>query len=554
MTLSKKTISLALMNALVLGVLHYVIAFYDAPLLIGTLTFTLLVFINILLVSFIQLRPLVKQDTRIQAYLLNNHHISKGQEKLFTELEQKIISKFTVFNQAGGKITDSASHLAINAAEVAFFLQELFQAIEKSSKDADYISIAANDMSTTTAQVNEHATLASEQSDKAMQASRQGGEELARCEPIVAQLDLGVKEGTERINLLSTKASEIQKITEVIDSIAQQTNLLALNAAIEAARAGDQGRGFAVVADEVRALAGRTSAATSQIDDMLKVVNEESQKATSLMNVINAQSEQVVESVAALSSSFANIDCLISESSLAASHISLTLAGQESTTIEISLSINSISSFLRNEINTTKNISNQALGLCAGAESIFSYLRDFNTHSVIDTMSDQAQRTAARISFVFESQIKAGLISKESLFDFNYIKIPETDPIKYSTAFDGFTDKVLPEIQEALLLEFKEMVYAGAVDVNGYFPTHNEKFSKPLTGNYTQDVNNNRTKRIFDDPTGIRCGGHTQPFLLQTYKRDTGEVMHDVSAPIIVDGRHWGGFRIGFKAQDLLTL
>lgn len=553
MILSKKTISLALISALIFGVLYYVIASYNVSLLIGTLAFIILIFMGTLLVSFIQLMPFVQQDTRIQSSLSNNLYTSSEQDGSFTELEQKILSKLAIFNQAGGKITDSASHLAINAAEVAFFLQELFQAIEKSSKDADDISIAAHEMSTTTAEVNEHATLASQRSNKAMQASRQGGEELARCQPIVAQLDSGVKEGTERINLLSAKAFEIQNITEVINSIAQQTNLLALNAAIEAARAGDQGRGFAVVADEVRALAARTSTATSQIDEMLKVVNEESQKATSLMNVINAQSEQVVESVAALSSSFKNIDCLISESSVTASQISRTLAGQERTTSDISLSINSISSFLRNEINTTKNISNQALGLCAGAESIFVYLKDFNTHSVLDTMSGQAQRAAARISELFESQIKAGVISKESLFDFNYIKIPDTNPIKYSTAFDAFTDEVLPGIQEALLLEFKVMVYAGAVDINGYFPTHNKKFSKSLTGNYAQDINNNRTKRIFDDPTGIRCGAHTQPFLLQTYKRDTGEVMHDVSAPITVDGRHWGGFRIGFKAQDLVT-
>jgi methyl-accepting chemotaxis protein len=39
-----------------------------------------------------------------------------------------------------------------------------------------------------------------------------------------------------------------------------------------------------------------------------------------------------------------------------------------------------------------------------------------------------------------------------------------------------------------------------------------------------------------------------QPFLIQTYRRDTGEVVHDISAPIQVCGRHWGGFRIGYVA------
>lgn len=38
---------------------------------------------------------------------------------------------------------------------------------------------------------------------------------------------------------------------------------------------------------------------------------------------------------------------------------------------------------------------------------------------------------------------------------------------------------------------------------------------------------------------------------MQTYKRDTGEVMHDLSVPIRVNGRHWGGFRIGYPPAGL---
>ena len=101
----------------------------------------------------------------------------------------------------------------------------------------------------------------------------------------------------------------------------------------------------------------------------------------------------------------------------------------------------------------------------------------------------------------------------------------------------------------SLLAKLPQLAYAGAVDNNGYFPTHNKKFSQPLTGNYDVDIVNNRTKRIFDDRTGSRCGSNTKAFLLQTYKRDTGEVMHDLSAPIYVDGKHWGGFRVGYRSS-----
>jgi methyl-accepting chemotaxis protein len=116
--------------------------------------------------------------------------------------------------------------------------------------------------------------------------------------------------------------------------------------------------------------------------------------------------------------------------------------------------------------------------------------------------------------------------------------------------FDKFTDQVLPTIQESILQGHTYIIYGSAVDRKGYFPTHNKKYSKPMTGNYDQDLANSRTKRIFNDYTGARCGSNTQSFLLQTYKRDTGEVMHDLSAPIYVNGKHWGGFRIGYQAQQ----
>jgi methyl-accepting chemotaxis protein len=91
-------------------------------------------------------------------------------------------------------------------------------------------------------------------------------------------------------------------------------------------------------------------------------------------------------------------------------------------------------------------------------------------------------------------------------------------------------------------------VFVIATDANGYVPTHNNKFSHAQTGDYEIDLAKSRTKRIFSDRVGKRCGSHTSPFLLQTYKRDTGEVMHDLSVPIFVNAKHWGGVRVGYLA------
>ncbi|MBF8221553.1 hypothetical protein [Halomonas sp. 328] len=93
------------------------------------------------------------------------------------------------------------------------------------------------------------------------------------------------------------------------------------------------------------------------------------------------------------------------------------------------------------------------------------------------------------------------------------------------------------------------MAYAIACDRRGYVPTHNRAVSRAPTGDRAHDLQYCRSKRIFDDPTGRRCGAHQEPLLVQTYKRDTGEVMHDLSVPIHVRGRHWGGLRIGYAPE-----
>jgi methyl-accepting chemotaxis protein len=71
------------------------------------------------------------------------------------------------------------------------------------------------------------------------------------------------------IGTMENKMGEINRLSEVIKSIASQTHLLALNASIEAARAGDHGSGFAVVAKEVKKLAGEVEFSLVDINEIV---------------------------------------------------------------------------------------------------------------------------------------------------------------------------------------------------------------------------------------------------------------------------------------------
>ncbi len=453
------------------------------------------------------------------------------------------------FDNIGEKIGNQASELAINSAEVSFFLIQLSKAIENSSDDVDRLATATEQMSMNSKQINDNADRASQQASETMSASSSSSQQLSDNITVVNLLNESVNNAAHKIQSLEQKASEIQSITDVIDGISSQTNLLALNAAIEAARAGEQGRGFAVVADEVRALAAKTVDATHQIGEMLKQISNETNETTSVMGTIVQQTDSVVNTMTDLSQSFADINNLMADSSAARHQISHALHEQDLAAAEISTSVISLHDFLVDKSSETKSVSTQAQKLSNSTESIFVHLSEFNSNTLINRMCKQAELAAKKVGTLFEQSIDAKKISQQQLFDFKYQTIGNSEPKKFTTSFDSFTDKYLPQIQEPLLAEFKEIIYAGAVDINGYFPTHNKCFSQPLTGKPEIDVVNNRTKRMFNDPTGIRCGQHTDKFLLQTYKRDTGEIMHDVSAPIFVQGKHWGGFRIGFKAS-----
>jgi hypothetical protein len=38
--------------------------------------------------------------------------------------------------------------------------------------------------------------------------------------------------------------------------------------------------------------------------------------------------------------------------------------------------------------------------------------------------------------------------------------------------------------------------------------------------------------------------------LVQIYYRDTGEKIWDISAPVYLEGRHWGAFRISYTLEQ----
>ncbi len=155
-----------------------------------------------------------------------------------------------------------------------------------------------------------------------------------------------------------------------------------------------------------------------------------------------------------------------------------------------------------------------------------------------------AQSGAVTMGRILENALESQQLSSEDMWDRDYVPFGISTRQMYRTRYDNFTDAEIQKIIDEMQRD-EEVVYAVLVDVNGYLPTHNSDFS---TGEWPQ----NRTKRIFDDPVGIQAAQNTQSLLKQVYDRpDTGEIMWDISAPVFVEGQHWGAFRIGFSMERI---
>ncbi|AQU82488.1 MULTISPECIES: methyl-accepting chemotaxis protein [unclassified Halomonas] len=483
-------------------------------------------------------------------YRSDQRRLEKGKRRI------KSLRDYASLRAMAYRLMNRASSTAIASAEVSHYADLMDQRLAKQEKMAREASSSMSAINTAIMQVSASASQVASLAENARQASHHNHSELADIIEDMAGVAERSNEALDMLTELNDKIERVRNVTSMIEGIAEQTHLLSLNASIEAARAGEHGRGFAVVAGEVRNLALKTSMATQSVDELVKDMHQSGHSVVatigSLMTRIRERSQgmqQVGSGLATITQEFDHVQREITS-------VAEAMTSTREHSQNVADSLRQLEDDVDEGNRNMHDLASQARALMDAAEGVDGELAQQRLEGRHQEVFRIARQAADQIGKLFEKGLANGQLTQTALFKPDYREIPGTQPLLYRTGFDDFTDRHLQNLQEPLLTQFG-LSYAIACDRNGYVPTHNAAVSREPTGSYDHDLKYCRSKRIFDDPTGSRCGAHEKPLLLQTYKRDTGEIMHDLSVPIYVSGKHWGGFRVGYqptKAADTADL
>lgn len=212
---------------------------------------------------------------------------------LENSINEMIKSLRSVISQAGGTaeaVTDLSSQLQANSGQASQASEEIaaatgviHQGMERQLQEVSEAFAALAEVSAAIGRVTAGSDEANHLTMVSDEKVRLGKAKIDESVLTMRSVNDKTMESARRIQDLEAKVGQIDEIIEWISSIAGQTNLLALNASIEASRAGEQGRGFAVVAGEVKKLAESTKEASLRVSEMIRGIQQDTESVTGLI-------------------------------------------------------------------------------------------------------------------------------------------------------------------------------------------------------------------------------------------------------------------------------
>ncbi|UHL65322.1 methyl-accepting chemotaxis protein [Paralcaligenes sp. KSB-10] len=440
--------------------------------------------------------------------------------------------------------------IALNAARLQSQAQACRDMVREQASEADALAISGGQIESlseqTSVRVNEIASTFNSQLQVAHQTLSQLNDLHQRISRVSAQMEVfsGV------VAQLSQRAQSVESTSRLIKDIALQTHLLALNAGVEAARAGEAGKGFAVVASEVGKLAERVNAATGEIvthtGEILDLVSDTREKTTQIHLDMTSSDHVVSQFTANFDQFVKDFDRMEGEMGEVVQAVSQVNGTNHDMGRKIAR-IATLSSHVQNRMVT---MNDQVTGVRNETESMQEMLASLRTgNTAFDWVANMLESFREACGQLLQQTRQQGV----DVFDRQYRRILNSNPPRFQTLYDTAIDQPLTQILDYVLNQVPACSYALLIDQNGYCPAHNTRYSQAPTGDVGHDTAHVRHKRIFDDSVSLAAVANSLGVLCQTYMRDTGEIITDLSLPLDLDHGRWGAVRIGLDYSQFET-
>ncbi len=275
---------------------------------------------------------------------------AQGQGDL-AQLKENINSSLASLSQAMETINHNARQVASAAAQSSQAIGQISDGAQNQTSAISQVASAVRQTASSVSDVSHNTEQASAKSRQSVAVLRDG---LTKIDKMV-----------EMVHNIATHSEKINKITEVIEGIANKTNLLSLNAAIEAARAGEHGKGFAVVADEVGKLAVNSA--------------ESSKEIALLVQQAVRDTAQAVDAVQAVSADMSQIERDSQETDDMLQRISRALEEQSTAVEQINANLSNVDAIAQNNASASEEITSTVLELAKLADGMRKEISRFQT-------------------------------------------------------------------------------------------------------------------------------------------------------------------------------
>lgn len=270
----------------------------------------------------------------------------------FIVVKESLTQIINSLNQMMMGISQTANQLMETAGSMNSQSEELHRSVMNQTDAMDVLNAEVGIIKSNLGEVTENTK---ESRQRAMEIAEQiaGGNEKMR------QLQAAME-------AVDKSATDITKISRLIENISQQTNILALNASVEAARAGEAGKGFAVVAEEVRQLAEQSAQAAQSTMELIDTASQQIRKGVAL----TSEASQALEEISKSSEEVTQIAGKLSEK----------VNIQEASLIEITGRIGEMSQITQNNLTCAEKTADVSMELETESGKLRQLLSRFQFH------------------------------------------------------------------------------------------------------------------------------------------------------------------------------